>query len=191
METRTLMVPFERPGVTLRTALPDAALRLFQDGRAAQQAGKATEAIPAYTAAAQVAEEAGDADAAAFLWKQAGALQETQGQWPSAQRSYEAAWALLKERGDAASRSRILAALGECSANRNDFAAARTWYERALEAEDTAAGYEAWAAVDLNNLGNVCYARGDLAAPEQSYSRAVAIYEQADPQLGRGRRHPE
>lgn len=42
---------------------------------------------------------------------------------------------------------------------------------------DTAAGYEMWAADDLNNLGIVSYYRGNLKAAHDYYTRAITIVE--------------
>ena len=146
----------------------------YADGRASLQAQKKEDAISRWMAAARTAQAAGDGVGAAWLYRTVGELHERERRWEEARGAYAAAWTVLGGGSDAASQSRVLSGLGRCSRNLNDLPASDRWFRQAWQV-DAAAGYEAWAATDLSELGSTASARGDLAAAEDFDGRALAI----------------
>jgi CHAT domain-containing protein len=179
-EMLTLTAPLGKLGIQVRPDLPLTALTLYDEGRAAQKAQKTEEFITKWTAAAKAAQEAEDTTAAAWLYSRVGEIHESQRKWKEASEAHVAAWELLEQSSDRAAQSRTLLALGRCSQNLNDFPAAARWYEQA-EQVDAAAGNEMWVAGDANNLGIVAEKRGDLAAAQDYYRRALVIQERLSP----------
>jgi CHAT domain-containing protein/Tfp pilus assembly protein PilF len=179
-DTLMLVVPAGKLGIEVRPVLPAAALELYVQGQAAQQARKGDEVITAWVAAARSAQAEGHPSAAAWLYERVGRIHEGQRRWKEAGAAHVDALQVLKQHGDPAARSRTLSALGRCSFNQNDFPAAHRWYAQA-EQVDSAAGYETWASNDLVNLGAVAYGRGDLTAAEGHYRRALGMFERLTP----------
>jgi len=172
-------VPRGALGIRVRPELlPDAA-KLYEQGRTSLKAGETKEAIAQWKASAKLTQEA-DQAAGAWLYGRAGETLESQGQWKEASEAHLAAWELLKRSSDRAAQSQTLSALGWCMANQNDFIAAAKWYEQALQV-DLAAENDLWIADDFNNLGNVAGQRGDLAAAQDYFRRALAVYERLAP----------
>ncbi len=175
-ETLTLMAAPGKLGIEVRPELSPVALTLYEEGRATQKAQKTDDVITRWTAAAKPVKEAGDTTAAAWLYGRVGEIHEGQRQWKEASEAHAAAWELLQQNSDAAVQSRTLVALGRCSRRLNDLLAAQRWYEQAQQV-DARAGNEMWVADDFHNLGIIAYYRGDLAAAQNYYSRALSIRE--------------
>jgi CHAT domain-containing protein/Tfp pilus assembly protein PilF len=179
-ERVTVMSPLGKLGIQVHPEIPPAALALYEEGKASEKAKKTDELITRWTGAAKAAREAGGQAFAAWLYGRLGEIHEEQRQWKEASTAYSSGWELLKESGDAAAQSRTLSALGRCSQSLNNLADARRWFEQALQV-DTAAGYEMWAAGDLNNLGLFSVSRSELQSAQEHFSRALAIRERLAP----------
>jgi CHAT domain-containing protein/Tfp pilus assembly protein PilF len=179
-ETMALTIAIGGLGVQVHTELPPAALKLYQEGKAALQAQKSKEAIISWEEAAKVARLAGDKATAAWLYGRIGDLYESKRQWKEASASHLAAWEILKQSDDASAQSRSLTALGRCSRSLNDFSSAEKWFDQAKQT-DLATNNGMWVAGDLNNLGSVAYSRGDLQAAQGYYSQALEITERLAP----------
>ena len=176
----TLVVPPGRLGVEVRPDLPATVLTQYAEGADALVARRTDDVITHWTSAASAAQKTGDAAVAAWLYGRVGELRQGQRRWKEAAAVHLSAWELLRQGGDQATRSRTLAALGRCWLNANDLQAARRWYEQA-EQLDLAAGYEAWAATTLANLGYLAFFRSDYDASADYHHRALSIRERLAP----------
>jgi CHAT domain-containing protein/Tfp pilus assembly protein PilF len=173
-----LTLPRGKSGIQARHELSASVLTLYHQGRTALKAQQPKEAVEAWLAAARAAREGGDAPGAAWLYSRAGEALEGQRGWKEAHAAYAEAWS-LQERSDPAAQSRTLLALGRCSQNLNDATAAERWFEQA-EQVDTAAGYELWAAADINHLAILTFSRNPALAQEY-FQRVLAIRERLIP----------
>ena len=158
-EPLSLTVPLGPLGIETRPELPPAAAKLYKEGKLAL-AAKST--------------------ADPWLYNRLGETLETQRQWKQATDAHLSAWNLLQNSADPAAKSRTLLALGTCSLNQSDFAAATKWYEQARQL-DLAAGNEIWLAAELQGLGVVAYDRGDLATARDYFQRDLAIPQRLAP----------
>jgi CHAT domain-containing protein/Tfp pilus assembly protein PilF len=130
--------------------------------------------------AAKVAKQAGSSVAAAWLYELLAAADEAEEKWKDAAAFHLVAWELLEHGDDRAAQSRALAGLGRCNRKMNDFQTAEQWWARARDV-DQAAGYEAWKASDITNLGHVFFSRGDLQQARKNYAEALEIRQRLMP----------
>jgi CHAT domain-containing protein/Tfp pilus assembly protein PilF len=158
-ESLIVTVPLGPLGIETRPELPPAATRLYKEGKLAL-----------------AAQSTGDP----WLYNRLGETLEKQHQWKQATDAHLSAWNLLQNGPDLAAKSRTLLALGTCSLNRSDFAAAAKWYEQARQV-DLAAGNEMWVAAELQGLGVVAYDRGDLPTARDYFQRDLAIPQRLAP----------
>jgi CHAT domain-containing protein/Tfp pilus assembly protein PilF len=173
-----LTLPRGKSGIQARPELTPGVLTLYQQGRAAHKDQRPDEAVAAWMAAAQAAQRDGDAPAAAWMYGRVGETHEGQKKWKEAREAYADAW-LLHKNSDPAAQSRTLLALGRCSQGLNDATAAERWFEQA-EQVDTAAGYELWAAGDINHLAILTFSRSPARAQEY-FQQVLAIRERLIP----------
>ena len=171
-DARRLTVPAGPLGVELRSGLREDALKSYQAGQASLQAGRFDEVLAAWAAAVLAARDAGDRAAEAWLQWNIGRVLENRNQWESARKAHLVAWTLLAGGADPATRATVLSALARCTSKVNDLPGAEKWFAQAREV-NVAAGNEMWAAANLNGLGVVAYARGNLTAAQQYHTRAL------------------
>lgn len=167
-------------GVEVRPELPSIVLSGYEEGKSALNAQKTEMVIALWTVAAKAAQQTGANAVAAWLYGRIGQIHERLEHWTEARLAYAASWELLISSSDSAGQSRILAGLGRCCKNLNDFPAAEGWFNQARRV-NAAAGYEMWAAADLHELGLAAYTRGELAAAQDYHSQALAIRERLAP----------
>ena len=117
---------------------------------------------------------------AAWLHWNVGSALENRQQWDQARAAHMAAWALLAASGDAATRATVLSALGQCSNRVNDLQGAEAWFAQAREV-NVGAGNEMWAAANLNDLGVLARARGNLVVAQDYHTRARTTRERLAP----------
>jgi CHAT domain-containing protein/Tfp pilus assembly protein PilF len=178
-ETVTLSVPRGTLGVQVRPSLAPSVVALYEEGRAALNARKYEDAVVPWTAAVQKLVEAGQTDAAAWVYSRLGQVRETQRMWKEGTAAYSAALQLVANSDDPAAQSRILAGLARCAQGANDIDSALRWHERAVQA-NTTANFESWVSDRLTDIGALHYNRQPAVAQEY-FERALTIRERLNP----------
>ena len=151
---------------------PDRRLRLWLRWLAFHEAiGDYPQALALARETAQLARQAGDADAEWQAHLHWGRMARHQGQWRTAQEHLEQALAMAQKAGDIRARVVTLSELGALHHEQGDLAAAQEYFQQALEHSEHTTDLAAQA--DLNSsLGNLQH---DLA----HYDEAIACHRQA------------
>jgi CHAT domain-containing protein/Tfp pilus assembly protein PilF len=168
-------------GLETRPILPQALLRLYNEGRSLEKNGSFVQAAGRWrTAAAQ----AGGLDAAWLLFRAAGLLAKNR-RWSQVDECYRAAIGKGESDGPAAGPdivARLLRSWGATFEQRNDWASAEDRYQRAITEEQKSKTENLFVADAFHRLGIVSSDKGDLERAEKLVSAGLAIRERLAPE---------
>ena len=150
---------------------------LYQEARAAQQAGQVDQALTLYQQAADLSREKWPSDAAVMHYL-IGDIQLSRQAYADAERAYQEALT-LRERAYGQQHGAVAVSLNALAGlyyQLGDYVRAQPLYERALSIDEAVQGStHRNVAIDLNNLAELHRSLGNYKAAEPLYQRALEI----------------
>jgi CHAT domain-containing protein/tetratricopeptide (TPR) repeat protein len=168
-------------GITARPGFQGKLLDLYQEGQRLSEAGKPSEAVARWQAAAEEARQSQIRWIGPWLLQHAAGALSNQKQYTDADDAYRRA-VEMADTSSSLIRARVLTAWGDSARKRSHWENAERCYQQAIKEARQSGTADLTIAQDLDQLGWVAFNRGDLPASEDAFQQALAVRQKLAPE---------